>query len=475
MSRIPRKKRCVILFASRESGKDVGMVSTRPLPVDPLRVAERASAPPRACHPVDLHRHSLSSDGKLAPVALVAAAASQGMEVLGLTDHETQGGLDPAISEGLRSGIEVVPGVEVAVRVGDSSTRSLVGLFVDPRRDLRFPSASGGTARTVEVSGRPCRHLPRGIWTPEAGIGLIRELGGLPFLVEVARPGPLPASAPSRAFLETLAARGLAGVVGPSRPSAALEQQLSGLDLIWVLGSGDHVGEFAGGVGDGLGRASMERLRFRFLSRNPNLVVLTGLPGSGKSHLSRLLQENLLAEPICLDMMRERLFPLKDVGAPIKYSRHVTEVIYELAQERARSRLAAGHAAILDGTYMMTRGRQEAAALVGGGSGEVIFIKATAPDEVVESRIDGRLRRDKGSDHGSDAGLQIYRMMKEKHVLEQAGYADPEEDARRSRLPGSLIVVDTHAMTVRPLNATRLTLALTFGLVRRGFTLGGRR
>ena len=41
----------------------------------------------------DLHCHSLASDGTLSPTALVQRAASAGVDVLALTDHDDTGGI----------------------------------------------------------------------------------------------------------------------------------------------------------------------------------------------------------------------------------------------------------------------------------------------------------------------------------------------------------------------------------------------
>jgi len=44
----------------------------------------------------DLHCHSTASDGVLSPRALVERAASMGVQVLALTDHDELRGLDEA-------------------------------------------------------------------------------------------------------------------------------------------------------------------------------------------------------------------------------------------------------------------------------------------------------------------------------------------------------------------------------------------
>lgn len=63
---------------------------------------------------IDLHTHTDRSDGTFAPAELVHLAAARGLDVLGVTDHDTTDGLEEAIAAGSEAGIEVVPGVELS-------------------------------------------------------------------------------------------------------------------------------------------------------------------------------------------------------------------------------------------------------------------------------------------------------------------------------------------------------------------------
>ena len=47
----------------------------------------------------DLHTHSRLSDGTDSPAALVRAAATAGLDVVALTDHDTFAGLDEAVAD----------------------------------------------------------------------------------------------------------------------------------------------------------------------------------------------------------------------------------------------------------------------------------------------------------------------------------------------------------------------------------------
>jgi predicted metal-dependent phosphoesterase TrpH len=82
-------------------------------------------------HLVDLHTHSTASDGTLTPTELVEEAARAGLSAIALTDHDTTAGLAEALAAGARTGLEVVPGVEISAK-RERGTLHIVGLFIDP-------------------------------------------------------------------------------------------------------------------------------------------------------------------------------------------------------------------------------------------------------------------------------------------------------------------------------------------------------
>ena len=81
---------------------------------------------------IDLHTHTTASDGALSPTALVELARREGVGVLGLTDHDTVGGVAEALEAGARLGVEVIPGVEISSHYQRIEVH-LLGYFVDHR------------------------------------------------------------------------------------------------------------------------------------------------------------------------------------------------------------------------------------------------------------------------------------------------------------------------------------------------------
>jgi len=63
---------------------------------------------------IDLHTHSRVSDGTDTPADLVRAAARAGLDVVGLTDHDSCDGWAEARAAGDQLGVVVVPGIELS-------------------------------------------------------------------------------------------------------------------------------------------------------------------------------------------------------------------------------------------------------------------------------------------------------------------------------------------------------------------------
>ena len=84
--------------------------------------------------PIDLHTHSTASDGTDPPGALVEAAAAAGVQVLGITDHDTTGGWAEAAAA-RPPGLTLIRGAEfsTSVRYGSHQVSvHLLGYLFDP-------------------------------------------------------------------------------------------------------------------------------------------------------------------------------------------------------------------------------------------------------------------------------------------------------------------------------------------------------
>ncbi|MBK6618020.1 MAG: 3',5'-nucleoside bisphosphate phosphatase [Nitrosomonas sp.] len=80
---------------------------------------------------IDLHCHSTASDGVLSPEKLLVHAASLGVNVLALTDHDAVSGLDEARKTADREGITFINGIELSV-TWRNRTLHILGLDINP-------------------------------------------------------------------------------------------------------------------------------------------------------------------------------------------------------------------------------------------------------------------------------------------------------------------------------------------------------
>jgi predicted metal-dependent phosphoesterase TrpH len=78
---------------------------------------------------IDLHVHTLVSDGAHSPEQVVALARQAGLRVVAITDHDHVAGVAPALAAA-GDGLEVIPGVEISADDGDLELH-ILGYFID--------------------------------------------------------------------------------------------------------------------------------------------------------------------------------------------------------------------------------------------------------------------------------------------------------------------------------------------------------
>jgi predicted metal-dependent phosphoesterase TrpH len=244
---------------------------------------------------IDLHVHSNASDGTDPPAEVIRRAEAAGLDVLALTDHDTQAGLAEARAA-LPDGLTLIPGMELSCQLDGRSVHLLAYLFdrEDPAlraetsqiRDDRTYRARAMVDRMRElgadvtweqvaaiaggaVVGRP--HLARALaasgavatpadaftadWIADGGrafvdryapdlaraVGLVKAAGGVPVLAHPRSPGyEIPDEVIAR-----LAGAGLGGIEvfhfdHDQSQRVRLAQLARSLNLIMTGGSDDH-------------------------------------------------------------------------------------------------------------------------------------------------------------------------------------------------------------------------------------------
>lgn len=134
------------------------------------------------------------------------------------------------------------------------------------------------------------------------------------------------------------------------------------------------------------------------------LIIVCGLPGTGKSFLSRKLAERINAEYLNTDRIRKKRFPNPT------YSEEEKQKVYEEMFSCAGKLLSQGKNVILDGTFFKKKLRQRAYKLAEENKSAYYIIECIAPSHKVEKRI---LERS-GQNSESDANVCVYRNLKKE-------------------------------------------------------------
>lgn len=102
---------------------------------------------------IDLHCHSAVSDGTEPPAQLMARAATAGLDVVALTDHDTADGWAEASTAADRVGVHFVPGIELSAKHRGASIH-LLAYWPDPTYPLL-------AAQLAELQAARSERLPR--------------------------------------------------------------------------------------------------------------------------------------------------------------------------------------------------------------------------------------------------------------------------------------------------------------------------
>jgi len=148
----------------------------------------------------------------------------------------------------------------------------------------------------------------------------------------------------------------------------------------------------------------------------PRMILVGGLPGTGKSSLAGTLAERIGADCITSDVLRKELAGAgpeerftATVGAGI-YSAGMTELTYRELLVQAERRLRAGRSVILDATFGRAVHRRRTAALARAVGGVFVAVECRCHVKVARQRLESRARPDYAGP--SDAGWDVYRAMR---------------------------------------------------------------
>ena len=149
------------------------------------------------------------------------------------------------------------------------------------------------------------------------------------------------------------------------------------------------------------------------------LVLVGGLPGTGKTALSRSLAERLGALRVSSDEVRDEVVPRDSEGRD-RYGAGAIDAVYDEVLHHAGNALGMGEHVVLDASWLHERHRCAARDLAQRTGALLVELRCDCPAEVAEARIARRAQQ--GTD-ASEATVEVRRTL--------AADLDPWQESHR--------------------------------------------
>ncbi len=137
----------------------------------------------------------------------------------------------------------------------------------------------------------------------------------------------------------------------------------------------------------------------------PVFIVVSGLPGTGKSYFSAKLAERLSVKILESDNLRSVLFPSATYNQA--ESSHLFQTIHLLIERLLKK----GIPIILDATNLSEYYRERLYSIAERQNAKLILVRVEAPAQLVYERLKARAGKASSEDN-SDADWQVYQRMK---------------------------------------------------------------
>ena len=137
----------------------------------------------------------------------------------------------------------------------------------------------------------------------------------------------------------------------------------------------------------------------------PAFIVVSGLPGTGKSYFCQQLAERLPCLVLESDALRKQLFPVPTYS--VSESSRLFQTIHQLIEEL----LSKGIPVVLDATNLSERYRERLYSIAERRNAKLILVRVEAPPGLVRERLKVRSERNE-TENNSDADWAVYQKMK---------------------------------------------------------------
>ncbi len=155
----------------------------------------------------------------------------------------------------------------------------------------------------------------------------------------------------------------------------------------------------------------------------PSFIVVSGLPGTGKSYFCRKLAERLPFIILESDALRKVLFPSPN------YSSQESSRLFRACHHLIEGLLKRGIPLILDATNLSEQYREHLYSIADRLDIKLILIRVEAPPQLVHQRLTAR-REVVNPGNNSDADWTVYQRMKPsvQHIRRNHYAVDTSKD-----------------------------------------------
>jgi predicted kinase len=137
--------------------------------------------------------------------------------------------------------------------------------------------------------------------------------------------------------------------------------------------------------------------------KTPALVIVSGLPGTGKTYFSKKLSERLPFITLESDVLRRVINPNPT------HSHTESARLFAAIHLLCERLLKEGHSIIVDATNLTEKHRQHFYGIADRAGRKLIIVYTEAPSALVKERLDNRAKE---AGNNSDADWKIYQRMK---------------------------------------------------------------
>lgn len=132
------------------------------------------------------------------------------------------------------------------------------------------------------------------------------------------------------------------------------------------------------------------------------LILIAGLPGTGKSTLAKALAKRLDAVHLNSDVIR------KEILEERTYSEEEKKLVYNKLLEQVEKEIKNGKTVIIDATFYKKELREEAIEIAKRNNEEYCIIKCILDEKIIKERIERRVSEE------SEADFEVYKKIKEQ-------------------------------------------------------------